>query len=203
MRLPQLLVTAATLVALFTPPPAEAAPVRVAYEGLVTDYMAFGGPVDSVMPLGASVTLDVIFDHTFAGGTFPFDTDFGPASGTLTLAGVEHTLTAVSLYSYSYSATPPFLLHTVQLRFNSDGPDLDGANYWGFTLVFAPDLSSAWSGRVGFLFDSGWYSYANLSTEHYAVTPLSEVPVPATMPLALTALLATALLRRRPTGLAA
>ncbi|WP_326538400.1 hypothetical protein [Pseudorhodoferax sp.] len=194
---------AAALAMLFAVPAATAAPVQIDYEGHVVDYSAYGGPVDSVLPLGSSVQLEATFDHRFAGGTYPFDMDLGPASGTLTLAGVPYSLSAVSVYGLAHDYNPPHAMHWVQLRFDSDGPDgLADAVYRSFTLVFAPDLSTAWGGAAGFAFGSGWLSYANFSTDRFDVTRLNAVPAPATLPLSFAALmlLAAAAQPRRVCG---
>lgn len=197
MPLPKYLHATATLLTMLALPPATAAPVQIRYEGHVADYSAWGGAVDGVLPLGSTVRLSATFEHTFAAGTYPFDTNLGPASGTLTLAGVEHPLSAVSVYAMAWAYDAPHPLHWVQLRFDSEGPELAGTDYWAFTLVLAPDLSAAWGGRAGFLFDSGWYSYAHFETDRFELTRLNAVPTPATLPLMLAALAGVALIRRK------
>jgi hypothetical protein len=186
---------------------ASAVPLRATFDGSVTGSSGFFTSVLNDFPLGTAASFDVTFDDTALVDDASLATSFdlAPVSGWVRLGGLEWTLDAGRIWTYTYNYVPPnFPTVSFGAQLTGTGPTIAGgaASLFGLFMTLTPDgLPLAANGpKVGFAypFDGGeFYSYADLSGEFHTSRENRSVPEPNAMLLMSSALGLRLLLRVR------
>lgn len=178
---------------------ATAAPVQLTYTGSVSSYLYDDGTLSTFTPVGTAMSLSLTFNDTFSDGTYDFSDNLGPVSGTMQVGAHSYTFNDFIPFSYSFNPGDNSV-NWVYPQFLGSGDEPAGGDLFGLFVQLTPALTVLNSINLGFGFTSGLatnYRYIQFSGSG-VITPVGTVPVPATLPLVATALLALALNRRRP-----
>lgn len=181
---------------------AQAAPVTLTLQGHVTGYDYID--LSAHLPVGAAVNLSLSFNETFSDGSYDFGDNLGPVSGSMSVGSAAFTFDGYVPYSY-FGGFGGFALEWVTPRFTGTGPMLGGGDLFGLFASFTPGLTLEGELRLGYGFTTAFpdgftitnFGYARIAADSYSITPAATVPAPATLALAVTALLAAGWSRRR------
>ena len=185
---------------------AAAVPLRATFDGSVTGSSGFFTNVLNDFPLGTAASFDVTFDDTALVDDASQATNFdlAPVSGWVRLGGLEWTLDAGRIWTYTYNYVPPnFPVVSFGAQLTGTGPTIasGAASLFGLFLSLTPDgLPGPNAPMVGFRypFDGGeFYSYANLAGDFHTSSENRAVPEPNTVLLMSSALGLLLLLRVR------
>ena len=186
--------------------PAAAVPVRASFNGVVSGGTAFATDLLNEFPAGTSASFDVMFDDSGLVAFGPTDFDLAPVSGTVRLGGLEWSLNAGHVMSYSFQG-PAFEVIRYGLQLTGTGPLIaDGDSLFGLFLGITPalDFDSINPFQVGFRspFPGGEsYGYATLTgTASIARVSVAE---PGTLFLASAAFALLWVRRKRSSGASA
>lgn len=182
---------------------APAAPVTLTLQGSVTgyDYIDLG---TVGIANGSAVSLSLTFNETWSDGSYDFSDALGPVSGSMTVGSNSFTFDGYVPFSYQ-GGFAGFSLDWVMPQFTGSGPTLGGGDFFGLFAQITPDLTLVSDLRLGYGFTTVYpdgitvtnYGYARIGADSYSITPAGQVPVPATLSLVMTALLAAGWTRRR------
>ena len=167
---------------------ASAVPLRATFDGSVTGSSGLNDAVLNSFPLGTAASFDLTFDDAplVANAADQTTFDLGPLSGWVRLGGLEWTLDAGHIWSYTFNSTPPdFPVVSYGLQMTGSGPTIanGAASLFGLFMTLTPDgLPFGANGpSVGFAypFDGGeFYSYANLTGNFQTTRENPSVPEP-------------------------
>jgi len=188
---------AIALFAVTLPQLASAVPLRATFDGSVAGSDGFFSNVLNDFPVGTAASFDVTFDDTALvdDASLVTSLDLAPVSGWVRLGGLEWTLDAGRIYTYTYNNTPPtFPILSFGAQLTGTGPTIaaGAASLFGLFLSLAPDgQAGPYAQSIGFRypFDGGeFYSYADLSGEFRTSRENRSVPEPNTVLLMSSAL---------------
>jgi len=188
---------AIALFAVTLPQLASAVPLRATFDGSVAGSDGFFSNVLNDFPVGTAASFDVTFDDTALvdDASLVTSLDLAPVSGWVRLGGLEWTLDAGRIYTYTYNNTPPtFPILSFGAQLTGTGPTIaaGAASLFGLFLSLAPDgQAGPYAQSIGFRypFDGGeFYSYADLSGEFHTSRENRSVPEPNTVLLMSSAL---------------
>ena len=167
---------------------ASAVPLRATFDGSVTGSSGIFTNVLNDFPAGTAASFDVTLDDTALVDDASQATSFNlaPVSGWLRLGGLEWTLDAGRIYSYTYNNVPPdFPIVSFGTQLTGTGPSIAGgaASLFGLFMTLTPDgLPFGTTGpMVGFAYPFAggeFYSYANLSGDFHTSRENRSVPEP-------------------------
>lgn len=176
------------------PVASQAGPVTLNLQGHVTGYEFIDLSDD--LPVDTAVSVSLTFNETFSDGSYSFADNLGPVSGSMTVGNAGYSFDGFWPITY-HLAPDGSSLEWVTPVFTGTGPDLGTGDFFGLWASFTPALTLAGELALGFRFESGFMAYALVTADSYSITPASTVPTPATLALAVTALLAAGGSRRR------
>jgi hypothetical protein len=186
---------------------ASAVPLRATFDGSVSGASGFFPTVLNDFPIGTAASFDVTFDDTALVDDASQATNFNlaPVSGWVRLGGLEWTLDAGRIWTYTYNSQPPnFPVVSYGAQLTGTGPLIGGgaASLFGLFMSLTPDGTpfAANGPTVGFAypFDGGeFYSYATLAGDFHTSSENRSVPEPNTVLLMSSALGLLLLLRVR------
>jgi hypothetical protein len=188
---------AIAMFAVTLPQLASAVPLRATFDGSVAGSDGFFSNVLNDFPVGTAASFDVTFDDTALvdDASLVTSLDLAPVSGWVRLGGLEWTLDAGRIYTYTYNNTPPtFPILSFGAQLTGTGPTIaaGAASLFGLFLSLAPDgQAGPYAQSIGFRypFDGGeFYSYADLSGEFHTSRENRSVPEPNTVLLMSSAL---------------
>jgi len=188
---------AIAMFAVTLPQLASAVPLRATFDGSVAGSDGFFSNVLNDFPVGTAASFDVTFDDTALvdDASLVTSLDLAPVSGWVRLGGLEWTLDAGRIYTYTYNNTPPtFPILSFGAQLTGTGPTIaaGAASLFGLFLSLAPDgQAGPYAQSIGFRYpvDGGeFYSYADLSGEFHTSRENRSVPEPNTVLLMSSAL---------------
>ena len=188
---------AIAMFAVTLPQLASAVPLRATFDGSVAGSDGFFSNVLNDFPVGTAASFEVTFDDTALvdDASLVTSLDLAPVSGWVRLGGLEWTLDAGRIYTYTYNNTPPtFPILSFGAQLTGTGPTIaaGAASLFGLFLSLAPDgQAGPYAQSIGFRypFDGGeFYSYADLSGEFHTSRENRSVPEPNTVLLMSSAL---------------
>ena len=196
---------AIALFAVTLPQLASAVPLRATFDGSVAGSDGFFSNVLNDFPVGTAASFDVTFDDTALvdDASLVTSLDLAPVSGWVRLGGLEWTLDAGRIWTYTYNyVAPNFPTVSFGAQLTGTGPTIAGgaASLFGLFMTLTPDgLPLAANGpKIGFAypFDGGeFYSYANLAGDFHTSSENRAVPEPNALLLMSSALGLLVLLR--------